>query len=296
MKWRHMIIGLFAAAVLFAGCSPAGNPPAPTAIKIDKTSSLPRTPTSTPSVLEDCQPNHALLDELAASLPFEQAEVAHQAYGGENSLMIWLVSPKITQISEEQNQAIAEEQAIQAAKALLEANTCLLDFDALQLTVVDAEYRLWFSGSIRTIDLPSLQSEQTGGGTETEQGGGREEPLPDTLPTENADACTWVEAAARLREDFSTDQVEAVFTFVRDVGGNNIYAQWMVPDRQSTLNVIEIVAKIAGHVSCLHPPPTGISILLTLPDGQTLLTGYQPIGEGQSIDPGDFTFSFIDQP
>ncbi len=295
MKRCIVIVGLFTAALILSGCSLFTSSPAPTPIPISDSSSQPRTPTTTPEPSGECQLTRSFLDELAAILPEEQSVITHQTYGGEDELAVWLVSPNINQPSPEQNQAIAEGQAIQAGKTLLEAAPCLMEIETLKISVVDVGYQLWFSGSLRTVDLPDLQTEQSGGGSETQQGGGRINPAIPTLPPLQADACSWPEAASRLKESFAARQPDAAFTFVRDVGGNNVYAQWSVPDRQAALEIIQSVTEIAAQVACLHPPATGISILLTLPDGQILLTGYQPINEDHSIDPAAFTFNMIEQ-
>lgn len=294
MKTRTLLL-LSLTLILLAACSPSESRPEPTSITLGESSSIPLSPTSPPSTSADrkCPLNRSYLDALAAGLPIGQAVLSHQSYGGEDTLAVWLVSPEIDPTAVEQGQAIAEQQAIQVSKTLVESDPCLLEIETLLVTVVDAEYRQWFSGSLRTIDLPNLQTEQSGGGTESEQGGGRESLSQNTLP---ADACTFPEVAAQLKSEFSSRQLAASFTFVRDAGGNIVYAQWSVPDREAALNVLDSVLVIAGQTPCLYPPATGISVLLTLPDGQTLLSGLLPIAPSQDIDPSTFTFNFIPQP
>jgi len=296
MNPRNILLLLGLILITLAACTPSETLPEPTPIALSQTSSGPRSPTSLPAPSGTCQFNRSYLDGLAASLSFDQAEVSHQSFGDEDTLAIWLVSPDIVPSAGEQSLATAEQQAIQTSKTLVDDNPCLLEIETLHLTVVDAEYRQWFSGSLRTTDLANLQTEQTGGGTEPEQGGGWEGLPQNTLPAADPDACTWQEMSTRLKREFSSQQEDSVFTFVRDAGGNIIYAQWSVPDQGAALNVLESVLKIAGQISCLSPPTTGISILLTLPDGQTLLSGFLPIDPSQGADPAAFTYNFITQP
>jgi PBP1b-binding outer membrane lipoprotein LpoB len=295
MKW-YRLLALSLAALLLVGCDGATDPQVPTPIRVTESSDQQPILTSTPAIPSECQPNRSLLDSLAASLPYEQVVLAHQAYGNENTLFIWLVSPTINLASAEQNQEAAQLQAIQAAKNLLDASACLLEFDTLQMILVDDQYNQWFSGSLRTGDLPGLQPEQSGGGALAEQGGGWQALPAENLPPQDANACSWPQVAARLQTEFSIAGSEAVFYYVRDAGGNNVYAQWAVADQQAALNVLDQVSQIAGQVECLYPPASGISVLLTLPEGQTLLTGYLPILAGQAIDPANFSFNFIEQP
>ncbi len=296
MNTRSILLVLSLALILLTACTPSETLPESTFIPLSETSSGPRSPTSPSSPTGSCVLTRTFLDGLSSSLPFEQTVITHQSYGGEESLGIWLVSQEIIPTNADQSLATAELQAIQVSKALVDANPCLLEIETMQLTVVDAEYQLWFSGSLRTIDLPNLQTEEIGGGAETEQGGGRESLPPNTESSAGPDACTWQELALQLKNDFSSRQVDAAFTFIRDAGGNIVYAQWSVPDQGAALNILDNVMAIAGQASCLFPPTTGISILLTLPNGQTLLSGFLPIDPTQGADPAAFTFNIIAQP
>ena len=296
MNTRFRIFTLGLILLFLAACSPTETLPEPTSISLGETSSGPRSFTSTPVLLGACQFNRSYLDNLATSLSFEQVVISYQSYAAEDTLTIWLVSPEINSFAGEQSRETAELDAIQASKTLVDANPCLLEIETLHLTVVDSGYNQWFSGSLRTIDLPNLQTEQTGGGTESEQGGGREALPLNTLPTAGPDECTWQELSSRLKSNFSSRQVEAAFTYVRDAGGNIVYAQWSVPDQGAALKVLDSVMVIASQTSCLHQTASGISVLLTLPDGQTLLSGFLPIPPSQEADPAAFTFNFIPQP
>jgi len=218
----------------------------------------------------------------------------HQAYAREDALTIWMVSPEIDQAAFEQKTSVAELQAILAAKILVESGNCIRNFNTMQFIVVDQEYQLWFSGSLRTKDVPDLQVEQTGGGTDSPQGGGREQPIESTPLPENALACTWPEVTSRLKDTFSSKNVDASFYYARDAGGSNVYTQWAVPDSEAALNVVDNLTQIAVEIGCLYPPADGISVLLTLPDGQTLLSGYLPLGENGTFDPAQFSFNFIE--
>jgi len=218
----------------------------------------------------------------------------HQAYAREDALTIWMVSPEIDQAAFEQKTSVAELQAILAAKILVESGNCIRNFNTMQFIVVDQGYQLWFSGSLRTRDVPDLQVEQTGGGTDSPQGGGREQPIESTPLPENALACTWPEVTSRLKDTFSSKNVDASFYYARDAGGSNVYTQWAVPDSEAALNVVDNLTQIAVEIGCLYPPADGISVLLTLPDGQTLLSGYLPLGENGTFDPAQFSFNFIE--
>ena len=289
-----LLFWVFFFFVILAACSSSTSPTLSTAIPINETSSLPRSSSFTPTTSENCQPSQTLLDELVANLPFEQIEVMHQSYAREDALTIWLVSPEINQAAFEQKTPVAEQQAILAAKLLVDASDCLPTFDTLQFIIVDTEYQLWFSGSLRTLDVPDLQVEQTGGGTDSPQGGGREQPAAGTPLPADASACTWPETALRLKDKFSAQNVDASFYFARDAGGSNVYTQWAVPDRQAAIDVIDSVSQIAAEVGCLTPTADGISVLLTLPDGQTLLTGYLPLGDNGKFDSSQFSYNFIE--
>jgi len=69
-----------------------------------------------------------------------------------------------------------------------------------------------------------------------------------------------------------------------------------VPNQEATQDTTDGLSQIASQISCLYPPASGISILLTLPNGQTLLTGYQPLDQGQPIDITRFSYQLIEQP
>lgn len=292
----RLLFWVFSLSAILAACGTASTPTPPTPIPINETSSLPRSPSSTPADSENCQSNQTLLAGLAASLPFEQNEVMHQSYAREDSLVIWLVSTEINQVAFEQKPSVAEQQAIMAANLLFESSNCIRNFNTMQFIVVDEAYQLWFSGSLRTRDIPELQAEQAGGGTDSPQGGGRQQPVASTPLPADASNCTWPDVAVRLKDKFSSQNADASFYFVRDTGGSNIYTQWAVPDSEAALNVIDSVSQIAAEIGCLNPPADGISVLLTLTDGQTLLSGYLPLGDNGGFDPAKFSYNFIDQP
>jgi len=291
-RWLGIVV-VSLTVIISVGCASGSNRIPPSTIPIDNPDSQPSLSPATSPPAPECPPDRTFLDALAAGLPYDQAVIAHQAYGAESSLLVWLVSPSTLQSTVGENQAEAEQQAITAARLLSDASPCLESFDTLQMLIVDPQYRLMFSGSLRTIDLPNLQADQAGGGTELEQGGGRVDP-----PIEPAagDDCTWPEASQKLVASFAELNLEAVFYFVRDAGGNNVYAQWSVPDLQTALTIPNFLPEIHSQISCLAPPASGISVLLTLPDGQSLLTGYQPIAEGQAFDSSTFTYTIIEQP
>lgn len=236
------------------------------------------------------------MDSFAASLPFEQSEVMHQSYAREDSLAVWLVSTEINQVAFEQKPSVAEQQAILAANVLFESSNCIRKFNTMQFIVVDEAFQLWFSGSLRTRDVPDLQVEQAGGGTDSPQGGGREQPVASTPLPINESACTWQETTIKLKDKFSSQNIDASFYFVRDAGGSNVYTQWAVPDSQAALNAIDNLSQIAAEIGCLSPPADGLSVLLTLPDGQTLLSGYLPLGDNGTVDLAQFSYNFIEQP
>ncbi|HKJ26700.1 MAG TPA: hypothetical protein VJ965_03600, partial [Anaerolineales bacterium] len=134
--------------VLLSACAAAQpSPTQPTSTPV----SLPADPTPTEITGErptadqagECQLDAEGLAVLRSALPYEQAALAPLNYGGERSLVVWFASPTLdgqALDAERGAEGAAISLAVQAAKDLLAASSCLAEIDSLSFHVTDGSY------------------------------------------------------------------------------------------------------------------------------------------------------------
>jgi hypothetical protein len=280
--------------LLVSGCSDSAQQPgtaSPTDIPVGESQTAPTEAGSNAEVL--CNISLNAMQDWADSLPYEEVVLVPQTYMDESSLILWLVDTTLLPAYPEVTQELAANRAINAAAELARYTYCVLKFDNIHASVVDADYFLWFSGSIRTVDLPGITTKESGAGTAEAEGGGRV--LPSTGDQNSPSTCTWKDASQSLDKHFAEQNQPAVFYYIRDGGGANLFAHFTVPNADAARPVEDWISGIHAQVSCLQPNLDGLSITLILPDGRILMTGYQPVDKG-GYDPGAFSYSLFDQP
>jgi len=244
-------------------------------------------------VSDDCQPNAALLEDLRNALPYEQAVVTPISYGGENTLLVWFASPELSKTPVQQTEDAAITQAVQAASTLLGTSICVAEFNSLVLNVVDENYQLWFSGSVRVADIPNLSLEDgSGGGNGNESEGAGRGPIEP--PPGQKNTCTWVEASNALDKTFSTPENQAVFYFIREGGTSTVNAHWQVSTLPSQEEALATLTAMAPKTQCIYPPATGLSATLTGPDGQIRATAYLPLNKNGKPQENKFSYTPLD--
>ena len=250
-----------------------------TQIDVEPTAALGVTETALPlyGMPLGCQPEVSLLNNLRAQLPYQQAVVIYQAYGGEHSLVVWLAAPELDGGFRAENEYQATEIAVSAARVLLGASVCVGKFDLLHITVVGGDYTQWFSGPIRPADVPPDEKANTGGGHGGDRGAGISAvtAAPDEAP--RPDDCDWQTARENLAQQFDSVKISiSDFYFIRDAGNDFVYAHWVLAGDQTPEELLPLLSKTADELSCLIPRPTGISLTIAGEDGVVQLTGFLP--------------------
>ena len=292
---KYLVLVLFLQTLLAVGCSsPTSQPGTPslTDMPVGESQAGPTETISDSGVL--CDTSLDAMKDWADSLPYEEVVLVPQTYMDESSLILWLVDTTLLPTDPEVTQEVASSRAINAAAELARHTYCVLKFDNIHASVVDADYFLWFSGSIRTVDLPGITLDESGAGTEEAEGGGRIP--PSTGDQTSPSTCTWQEASRALDGYFEGENQPAAFYYIRDAGGANIFAHFTVPNADAAGATGKLISDIHARVSCLQPNLDGLSIVLIHPDSRILMTGYQPINEDGGYDPGAFAYSLLDQP
>jgi hypothetical protein len=224
-------------------------------------------------------------------LPYQQAVVTPQSYGDESSLLVWFASPSLANTIPEETETAAVTLAVQAAKAMLAENDCLEEYDSLVFNVVDDNFWLWFSGSMRVADIPDLVVDDSGGGSEQAQGGGR-----GAVQLGNKGKCTWPEVAEQLEDAFRTQNNLAVFFYNREVSGNHTYTHWRVGTIPESSKVKEIMTVLATELACLSPTPNGLSATITGPGSEIIATAYLPLRKNGLPLVSKFSFTILEKP
>lgn len=297
MMKRFFVIWAFGLVWVATGCASPATVNVPESSTNIPVGSYPL-PSTSPAVEvpDECDPSLSSVQTWTASLPYPEAVIIPQSYQEKSSLILWLVDPSLVSGDPELNQELAANQALFSALKIYQHTECVQNFDDIYASIVDSDYRLWFSGSFRTADLPGLQLEETGAGTEQEIGGGR---ISSSVGGQSAGAeasCSWKEASQILSQHFSKRNQPAVFYYLRDTGGANLYVHLVTSSPQGGEPAQQWVSEIYPLLPCLYAALDGITITLTLPNNQILLTGYQPLNPDGSYDPEKFTSTSFDQP
>jgi hypothetical protein len=223
-----------------------------------------------------CQPDQVLLRNLEAQLPYQQVEVIHQAFGGEHTLVIWIVDPELSSGFSARDVQVAVQRAAASAQVLNGASVCVRKFDLLHLTVVGADYTQWFSGAFRPGDVPTPAAGGSGGGPQGERGAGVSlvTAMPVSPPGE--DICIWTDAQAALVETFAEMEVQGGMYYVRDENGNHVFLHWVLPEGIAAVDSLALLEPLAAQLACLYPRPSGISLTVSGQDGTVVLTAYLP--------------------
>lgn len=265
--------------------------PAPSVTPLDQHAPT-ISPLPTSNQEETCNLAAIHLETWKQTLPYPEIILVPQIYLGETSLIVWYPDPALSQTNSEEIDTQASQSAIAVANQLSIEDACLFAFDSVYITVVDPGYQLRFSGSLRTADLPQTltgnlanQNAETGGG--------------QVLPTENEDSgagqsCQWTQISGTLNELVAENTTSSAFALGRDAGGTNITAYLQFSTAPTDEALSEIIETLYGGLGCLQSTVNGISIAITLPDAQLVLTGYQPLNPAGSYDPATFTFTRFD--
>lgn len=292
MKPKQLFATLGLLGLLLAGCQPSGNISAtlPAVVQTKNTPTSPSNPLPTHpgGVCANLDMN-----AWADSLPYPEAVLTEQSYRGQRSLVLWYADPGLTEATPEELETLAAESALSTLKQLMQAQACFASFESVYVTVVDAGYQLRFSGSVRTEDLAQLSNTDLDDGS-GEVGSGRLSPTAEESASGAGQSCLWTDVSTPLSESFSSDLLPAAFTLTRDPVGTHLSAYVTVPhspDREATQQIAEAVYSSTG---CLQTTLTDITLTLTLPNSQLVVTAYQPLSGENGPDPEAFRYTRFD--
>lgn len=242
-----------------------------------------------------CQPDHTLLTNLKAQLPYEELEIAAQSYSGEYILMVWIVDPTLEEFDQAERQVKAAQTATSASVLLDQASICVGKFDLLHFSVVGGDYYEWFSGPVRPGDIPGEFETGSGGIPQSERGAGVES--NPQVPAEPSDenSCSWDMVRDALEQGFSEKSIQAGFTYVRNESGNIVSVHWVIPAEQDPTDDLNLLELVVDELRCLYPPATGISVMVVDDASVIQLTGFLPADEGD-FDLADFKYQLISEP
>jgi hypothetical protein len=224
--------------------------------------------TNTPPAQAASSCDHAqTLDEVRAALPVNELAVNYNVSRGITSLVIWSVNPEITvpmteaMISEGIDQAWLH--AGRMAIAAVEASSCVRElFDVIDAIVVDSNYAGWFSGQVRTADIPANATSDE-----------INDPFLMVLDSFNITylrqavvqavpegTCDWPQARQNIWGHFSPDRANVAFYYTIDEFGGNVWAQWDGPpdDTMLTASIMNVMLAL----DCFNPQANIIAIVV----------------------------------
>lgn len=242
-----------------------------------------------------CQFSGDALSGWAASLPFVEVGLFPQNYQEHSTLNLWFVNAALTQANPDEISTWAAESAISALKQLTSQDNCVMEFDTVFITVMDPQYQVWFTGNLQPADVAQITLGE-GNDHSSEVGGGQIIPTDANAPAGGGQACRWVDRYQSLSEQFSTPYQYSSFMLNRDAGGTTLFAYLVLPHRPTDEYIAQLVATIYDLTGCFQAQLDGISITLTLPNSQLILTGYQPLGTGDGYDPATLTYNRFESP
>lgn len=282
---------------LMVGCTPVDNiATSPTSLPTESANQE-AFPTSTmlSSTPDACQFSDSDLSTWAASLPYEEAALFPQTYQEQSTLNLWFMNPSLTQANTEEVSIWAMESAFSALKQLTLQDDCVMEFDNFFVTVVDPQYRAWFSGSIRPADVEQLNLAELNNGN-GEIGGGRITPTDENTSTGGGQTCRWGDIAGAFQKQFPSNNQSIAFTLIQNPEGLELTAYFVVPQTPTDEEVAHLAPVFYDVAGCWQPQIQGISIILMLPNYQLLLTGYQPVRPGGGFDLSELTYTRFDTP
>ncbi len=271
-----------------------GNSPLPSQIALPSQEPV-QTPTISSAPDEACQFSGDDLSTWAATLPYEEVALFPQTYLDNFTLNLWFMNPSLTQASLDEISTWAAESAISALKQLTLQGECVLEFDNVFVTVVDPQYQVWFTGNLRPGDVAQIAVDEEND-LSGEIGGGQITPTDENSLTGGGQACLWADRTHSLTGHFSTSAQYTSFMLTRDAGGTTLSAYLVLPQAPTDEFAAQLIADIYGLAGCLQTQLDGISIILTMPNNQLSLTGYQPLAPGSGYNPADFTFTRFETP
>jgi len=223
------------------------------------------TPVPTNTQLADCDADQTIAN-LKPKVAYQQSVVIHNKFKGGSFLVVWFVDPTINATPQEseisENDTRAMRDGLLLSQQLNAADGCVSRlFDAINPIVVDKNYNGWFSGRIKTSDLPATT--QTDDDELDEIAKSYEiSYLRDKATAESGTApatvCTWTDTKQKIQNHFSPERQNVGFYYVLDDAGVNVWAQWDSPLDFLQLNLPASLLNIAMEIDCLYPTPDRI--------------------------------------
>ena len=265
------------------------------------TPTIPSTPTPLPTntpVPTNTEPPDCDADQTIANLKpkvaYQQSTVIHNKLKGGSFLVVWFVDPAINATPQEseisENDARAIRDGLLLSQQLNAADGCVGRlFDAINAIVVDKNYNGWFSGRMKTSDLPTTvqtDDDQLDELAKSYQISYLRDKLtaePGTAPTT---ACTWTDTKQRIQYHFAPERQNVGFYYVLDDAGVNVWAQWDSPLDFLLLNLPASLLNIAMELDCLSPTPDRIIFDIVDDTGEMQIIGLWKWSDAKNQDVG----------
>lgn len=290
----HKII-LIAIIFVFvsSGCATAVQP-TPTATFIPTVTLTPtniptNTPIPTSTKLPPCDADQTIKN-LKSKIVFDEFVVLHNKLQGKSFLVVWFVdseinpTPKVSEIS--QNAELAIRKSLILSQELNASDACVGRlFDMINAIAVDKNYNGWFSGQIKTTDLPSTittDEQQLDEISKLYEIGYLRDKMtaqPKSMPSGK---CTWIEARENLHNHFSSERENVGFYFVLDDAGVNVWAQWDSKPEFLQLNLPASLLNIGMEIECLFPQPDRLIFYTVDDNGEIQIAGMWNWGDIKS--------------
>ena len=240
-----------------------------------------------PAATISCIIDNEFLSKLNSKIPYEEFNITHNIIDETYTLGIWFVDPELsTSVSEEnfeENKTLAISHAAEIIHILRNADPCVEVFTVINPIVVDTNYFGWFSGTITPEEVPESQTitdDEINKIIDDIQIGYLIENPPEPLGPPPAGSCTWAETLEKINRHFNNETLNIGFYYVRDRNGNNVWAQWYVPDPSDAyLFALPSIMNIAMELDCLYPSPTNIYTIVMVQNHQMVIIGILPRSE-----------------
>lgn len=248
-------------------------------------------PTNTKSPSSSCNADRTIKN-LKSKVSYQQYTILHNKLQGKSFLAVWFVEPEINPNSKEseisENATIAIHKALILSQELNKIDICVSElFDMINAVVVDQNYNGWFSGQIKTKDLPAeiqTDKKQLDEISKMYEIGYERSKIPSKTNVKPSSGCTWVEAKNNIHKHFASERENVAFYFVLDDVGVNVWAQWDSKVDFLQLNLPASLLNIATEIECLSPKPDRIIFSIVDEKGDVQIIGLWNISDAEKQD------------
>jgi hypothetical protein len=235
-----------------------------------------------------------VVQSLRRDFPTDEASISHHRVLDVTALEVWFVDPELDPgaIGDAiQTQAqLATDQAIMATSWILRSQSCASElFERINVTVVDRDYQLRFSGTAGFRELAAAH-EPSGEHLERMVETFTIEALSSDTATRTSastppEACTWSEARSWWISQFDIDLSTVAFYVLVDGQGTDVWAQWQGPNpRLVSGPFLSGLIDVGSQLGCLYPPLDTMWVVYVDWEGTA-----QTVGRlmGSALDPAD---------